>query len=185
MDSFQGQLLVATPQLVDPNFFRTVVLILQHNDDGALGVVLNRPLEPTIQAVWEQVGSDAPCLVDGPIHKGGPCDGPLMVVHGRDEHSQIEVIPGVHFSTEKDAVEDLVARVGVPMKFFVGYSGWGAGQLEREVAEGSWMTTAATTEMVFEEDAEDLWDTARKAIARATTLQWVDPKRIPPDPTVN
>ena len=188
MKSFQGQLLVASPQLVDPNFFRAVVLIVQHGEEeGALGLVINRPLEHTIEAVWEQI-SETPCKVEGHLHRGGPCDGPLMVVHTDPEHSQAEVVPGVHFSTEKDVVEELVTKGDddLRIKFFVGYAGWAPGQLERELAEGSWLTTAATAEQVFQADAgEEQWTALRREIARVTSFPWIDPKRIPPDPTVN
>lgn len=197
MKSLQGQILVASPQLVDPNFFRAVVLIVQHSDEGALGLVLNRPLEPTIEMVWDQILSEeerdageTPCLVEGHLHRGGPCDGPLMVVHNDENHSQIEVTAGVHFSTEKDAVEDLVTRgdEDLKIKFFLGYAGWSPGQLEHELAEGSWLTIAATPDQIFlsgDDDGEEQWTALRREIARVTTFPWIDPKRIPPDPTVN
>jgi putative transcriptional regulator len=185
MKSLQGHLLVASPKLSDPNFFRSVVLIVQHNDDGALGLVLNRPLEPTIGTVWDQV-SESPCFADGHLHKGGPCDGPLMVLHTADDHSQIEVVPGVHFTTEKDAVEQLVGDpAGPALKFFLGYAGWAAGQLEGELAEHSWATTEATPEQIFLEDVEPQWDALRRVIARATAAAWVDPRFFPDDPSVN
>ena len=77
MESLEGQLLVATPQLMDPNFARTLVLLIQHTDEGALGVVVNRPLGKTIQELWREVGS-APCHSRQPIYLGGPVPGPLM-----------------------------------------------------------------------------------------------------------
>ena len=186
MESLQGHLLVASPKLTDPNFFRSVVLIVQHNDDGALGLVLNRPLEPTIDSVWDQV-SETPCLADGHLHRGGPCDGPLMVLHTDPNQSQIEVLPDVHFTTEKDGVEQLVADPeGRQIKFFLGYAGWGAGQLEGELAEGSWVTMKATTEQIFLENADDAqWDRLRRVIAMATTFPWIDPRFVPDDPSVN
>jgi putative transcriptional regulator len=185
MKSLQGQLLVASPKLQDPNFFRSVVLIVQHNDDGALGLVLNRPLEPTIDSVWDQV-SEGPCLSDAHLHRGGPCDGPLMVLHTDDDHSQIEVLGGVHFTTEKDAVEQLVSDpTGKPLKFFLGYAGWSAGQLEGELSEQAWVTIDGTAEQVFLEDVEPQWDALRRAIGRATAAPWIDPKFIPDDPSVN
>src|SRR5687768_8432333 len=104
MDSLQGQLLIAAPRLADPNFFHTVVLMVQHNDDGALGLVLNRPLTAAIQTVWQQV-SESPCLIEGFLHQGGPCEGPLMVVHANADASDLEVMPGVYFSTNKDGIE--------------------------------------------------------------------------------
>ena len=74
MKSLQGHLLVASPKLVDPNFFHTVVLLVQHNQEGALGLVLNRPLQTTVQEMWQEVG-ESQCEVDQPLHQGGPCEG--------------------------------------------------------------------------------------------------------------
>src|ERR1700748_1927959 len=107
MKSLQGYLLVASPKLLDPNFSRSVVLIVQHNDEGALGLVLNRPLDTTIDMVWDQV-SQVPCLRDDPLHQGGPCEGTLMVLHGDPSLSPVQVLPGVYFNTEKESVEQLI-----------------------------------------------------------------------------
>src|SRR3712207_1277597 len=109
MQSLQGQFLVAAPKLRDPNFFKAVVLIVQHNDDGALGLIVNRPLDVTIEKAWEQV-SELPCQAEGHLHQGGPCPGPLMVVHTDEFVSQIPVASDIHFSTEKDAIEKLVTQ---------------------------------------------------------------------------
>ena len=186
MKSLQGQLLIASPKLFDPNFFRSVVLLVQHTDNGALGLVLNRPLEMTINDAWGQV-SEMPCEVSGLLHQGGPCEGPLMVVHSEPELSQIEVTPGVHFSTEKDAIEQLVARDDAGrtrMRFFVGYAGWGPGQLEAEIEHASWLSAPAAAEQVFG-PTETLWDALMKLIARSAATPYMDPKTIPDDPSVN
>src|SRR5215469_11256802 len=100
MDSLQGHFLIASPQLQDPNFFRSVVLLVQHNDQGALGVILNRPLDMTIQEAWPQV-SEEPCNAEGPLHEGGPCRGPLMVLHTDEPLSQLKVCDGIYFNTDK------------------------------------------------------------------------------------
>jgi putative transcriptional regulator len=185
-DSLQGHLIVAAPKLRDPNFFKAVVLLVQHNEEGALGLILNRPLGATIEAAWEQV-TDTPCLVSGVLHQGGPCEGPLMVVHTEPELSQIEVTTGVHFSTEKDAIEQLVARDDAGrtrMRFFVGYSGWGPGQLEAEIEHASWLSAPAAPDQVFG-PTEDLWDAVMKLIARSAATPYMDPKIIPDDPSMN
>ena len=185
-DSLQGHLIVAAPRLRDPNFFKSVVLMVQHNDEGALGLILNRPLGATIEAAWEQVG-ETPCQVSGPIHQGGPCEGPLMVVHTDEELSQVQVMPGVHFSTEKDAIEKLVGRDDAGqtrMRFFVGYAGWGPGQLEAEIELASWLSAPAAADQVFG-PTEDLWDSLMKLIARSAAAPFMDPRIIPDDPSVN
>ena len=183
MKSLQGQLLVASPTLVDPNFFHTVVLIVQHNEEGALGLVLNRPLRTTVKEMWEQVAEEE-TEAEGVLHQGGPCEGPLMVLHGDDVYSEVEVTPALHFCTSRDHVEKLMADGSSPMKFFVGYAGWTAGQLEAEMAEPSWLTIPATAKAVFEGD-EHLWTDLVRAISRTAVTGLVDPKRIPDDPSVN
>ena len=183
MDSLQGQLLIASPNLRDPNFFKSVVLLVQHNDQGALGVVLNRPLEATIQEAWPQV-SVLPCNAEGALHQGGPCPGPLMVIHTDPAASQMEVCDGIYFSTDKDSIERLVSQCAGPLKFFINYAGWGPGQLEGEIEAGGWLATHARSDEIFRGD-DDLWPAALRLASRRSRLAGVDPKLIPDDPSVN
>lgn len=183
MNSLQGHLLIASPKLHDPNFFKTVVLLVQHNDQGALGVVLNRPLEMTIEEAWGQV-SVLPCNAEGPLHQGGPCPGPLMVIHTDPGASQLEVCSGIYFSTDKETIEQLVSRSAGPLKFFVNYAGWGPGQLEGEIEAGGWLATPAATEQVFRGD-DELWPLALRLAGRRARLSGIDPRFIPEDPSVN
>jgi len=183
MDSLQGHLLIAAPSLQDPNFFRTVVLLVQHNEQGALGVILNRPLEATIEEAWSQV-SEMPCNAEGSLFQGGPCPGPLMVLHSDPALSQVVVCEGVFFNTDKDSIEQLVTQCSGPLKFFVNYAGWGAGQLEGEIEAGGWVTTPAGPTQVFGND-EKLWHAVLKLADRRSRLAGIDPKLIPDDPSVN
>jgi putative transcriptional regulator len=182
MTSLQGRLLVASPKLVDPNFFHSVVLIVQHRQKGALGVVLNRPSQIAVRTAWKRI-SQTPCRIDALLHHGGPCDGPLMVVHTNQVLSQTQVMPGIHFSTEKDAIQQLVAQKHGPMKFFVGYAGWVKGQIEMELEEGGWLTVEAAGQNIF--SPEDQWESLRRAAQRAAAPAWLDPAMIPDDPSVN
>jgi len=184
MDSLQGKLLIASPRLVDPNFFHAIVLMVQHNDEGALGVIINRPLETTVKEMWKEVNEDEQCDISGHLYQGGPCEGPLMVLHGDDVYSEIEVMKGVHFCTRRDTIERLVADNTCSMKFFVGYAGWSPGQLENELKEGSWLAAPADARLVFD-GSEDLWNDLMRAIAKASVVGLVDPRLIPDDPTVN
>ena len=181
--SLAGQLLVASPKLGDSNFEKTVLLMVQHSPDGALGLILNRPLKITIDEAWEQV-SQTPCNSAGHIHHGGPCEGPLMVVHTDEALSEDEVSPGIYFSAERELVEALVAHGEEPMKFFVGYSGWTAGQLETEIAEGAWYAAPINGGRVFHGPPEQ-WDVVMRAVERHQSAPWLDPKLIPDDPSVN
>jgi putative transcriptional regulator len=183
MTSLQGKLLVSSPKLVDPNFFHTVVLIVQHNEDGALGLVLNRPLQTSVREMWDEVG-ESDCGVEGVLHQGGPCEGPLMVLHTDEDRAEMVVGGGMYFCTSRERIEKLIDGQAAHTKFFVGYAGWTAGQLESEMGEGSWLTAPANIEAVFDGD-EHLWTDLVRAISRAAVTNMVDPKRIPDDPSVN
>ena len=181
--SLQGCLLIATPALLDPNFFQSVVLIVEHNDDGATGVVLNRPTEMTVSEAWQQV-SAVPYQNAAPVFQGGPCPGPLIVLHNHESASQIQVMTGVHYSTDAAKIAWLVSQKAEPMKFFVGYAGWDAAQLESELAESAWVVVPASAAQIFG-DPENLWASLAKAFLRNRTVPNVDPRMIPPDPSCN
>lgn len=180
MESLAGQFLIASPRLVDPNFAKAVVLMVQHGDEGALGLVVNRPLETSVEEICEKV-LETPCAAEGVLYQGGPCEGPLMVVHTHGSRSDIAVKDGVHFSTERDSIEWLLRYNEAPIKYFVGYSGWAAGQLENEMESGSWFTLPADEDQIFQA-GEELWS---KLFAAATLGKWIDPARIPDDPSLN
>jgi len=182
MKSLQGQLLLASSKLLDPNFVRSVILLVQHNEDGALGLILNRPLETTIKQVCDQPPLELPCSLESPLYQGGPCDGPLMVVHNHEIGGQIEVLPEVHFTTDRSQIEPLLISEGGHVKCFVGYAGWQAGQLETEMETGSWLTLPAEAGQVFDPDEQEQWS---KLMARVTLGRWIDPSQIPDDPNVN
>ncbi len=155
MSSLVGYFLVAKPILEDPNFKRTVVLILQHGPEGAFGLVVNRPVK-----------SDK---LPFSIYLGGPCklDG-MLLLHGQadwiDDAEDGAVCPGVFLGDSKCAERIAEADPGqcddLCFKMFSGYAGWGPRQLERELAEKTWAVVRATKENVFETPAEELWTAA-------------------------
>ena len=183
MDSLQGHFLVASPQLGDPNFVQTVVLMVEHTPQGALGLVLNRPTGKTIGELMAEVGSSD---VDSarPVHIGGPVSGPLMSLHTHRPLAEVEVIAGVYLSAKKENLDRLVQRDDEGLKLFVGHSGWGPGQLDREMEEGAWLTTPATAESVFHPDA-DLWNLVCKQIGSDLLRETLGIREFPTDPTVN
>ena len=183
MKSRQGQLLLAAPSLADPNFERSVVLIVQHTGDGALGLVLNRPTETMLRDAWEQV-ADSPCRVDQPVHLGGPCEGPLMLLHSRPDRSQIEVLAGVHFTTEPDDIAWLLEHHEGALCAFAGYAGWGPRQLEAELRGGSWRLAQGDADLVLHA-GEDLWTQVMNAIDPIEAQLSRNPHLQPPDPSVN
>jgi putative transcriptional regulator len=180
MNSLQGYLLIASPQLLDPNFEHTVLLMVQHDEQGALGLVLNRPLDTTVAAaVAEAV--DVPCHCAEQLHQGGPCEGPLMVVHTHEDAGEIEALPGIYFSTDTDKVKWLLEHNQGAIKFFTGYAGWGAGQLEGELAAGGWYVARSDVRQIFD-DSPLLW---RRLVAQIALGRRVNPNIIPEDPSAN
>ena len=183
MRSLKGHLLIAAPSLADPNFRRTVVLMIQHDENGAFGLVLNRTASISIQQVWEQV-SDTPCAIEGTLHQGGPVEGPLMALHDSVELSEIEVISGVYFCVSAENMRTLVEGENRTGLFFIGHAGWSFEQLENELAEGAWYTHPATPDDVFGDDS-DLWNRSLKASGRARLEGLLDLKNMPDDPSMN
>jgi putative transcriptional regulator len=155
-----GQLLIAEPMLGDPNFDRSVVLMIEHNADGALGVVLNRPTELEVDAVlseWAALAA-APSV----LYMGGPVEQNGVLALGRRRAVDAEV-PGwtqvlgdvgtVDLHLDPDDLRDGLDGI----RFFAGYSGWGGGQLETELAEGAWLVVPAEAGDVFAADPETMW----------------------------
>ena len=161
-----NQLLVALPSLADPNFARAVALICQHDDDGAMGVVVNRVSEYTLGDVFEQMGIESgdealrasPVLAGGPVH---PERG--FVIHDGDHgwDSSLEIVDGLYVTTSRDVLE-AIARGEGPGHAAValGCAGWGAGQLEYELTENSWLTVPADDELLFDTPLEARWQAA-------------------------
>ncbi|WP_432535459.1 YqgE/AlgH family protein [Kineococcus arenarius] len=160
-----GRLLLATPSLTDPNFHRAVVLVLNHDEDGALGVVVNRPLEVDVDAVlpgWQEFAT-AP----GKLFQGGPVAldsalGLVAVPGDRPDPAGVRRVFGsvglgsvglVDLDTPPEAVVDELAG----LRIFAGYAGWGAGQLEGEIAEEAWFVLPAEARDAFSDDPGRLW----------------------------
>ena len=155
MSSLQGHFLVASPHLPDPNFYRTVVLMVQHDQQGAVGLILNRITNSTIGELWETVVKE-PCASRQPVNHGGPVQGPLMALHTDEARADAEVLPGVYLASRDEYLKQLVEQDQQPFRLFVGYAGWAGGQLESELEVGGWLTAPATCDDVFSE-ADDLW----------------------------
>lgn len=181
-----GKLLVASRSLRDPNFARTVVLMLEHSEEGALGVVLNRPSRNTVDDVWESVG-EPPMGNDDPVYMGGPVPGPLIAVHAAEELGEKEVLPGVFMSVERSVLEQLMQTPDSQARLYSGHSGWGGGQLEGELKAGGWHVVDAEASDAFvpPDDGEQLWDAVLKRLALRIMLPGVPPDELPADPTWN
>ena len=184
MDTLAGHLLIAPPYLADPNFVHTVVLMIQHDGDGAFGVVLNRPTGRSIRDVWLEIRG-APCDCRQQVHVGGPVTGPLVALHTEPVLAEMRVVDGVYCSMSSEKIEDLVSSDRKLVRFYAGYSGWGGGQLEGELATGSWLTTQADLDVIFHTTEGELWS---KVVRRASgTIEFprFDTEREPEDPSLN
>ncbi|MGB0767010.1 MAG: YqgE/AlgH family protein [Phycisphaeraceae bacterium] len=185
IDSLAGSLVVASPMMDDPNFEHAVILMIEHSDEGALGLVLNRAMETRVDEVWDQL-SLQPCPVDQAMRCGGPCEGPLMMLHGSPDHAQIEVCKGVCFTSEEPMVRNLLSSAEGPLGFYLGYAGWGPGQIESELNRGGWLVTRARPEVVFDEDADDgLWMRVITGIDRSLAMLAMNPRIMPRDASMN
>jgi len=159
VESLKGRLLVAAPMIVDPNFSRTVVLIVDHDGDGALGVVLNRPSETAVADAlpgWEGVSADPTLVfVGGPVQpEAGVC---LAVPKAGSDPPGFEDLLGWAGSLELTQDPALVAPAMERLRVFAGYAGWSAGQLEAELADEGWIVVDAVPEDAFDPDPDTLW----------------------------
>lgn len=159
MKSLKGKLLIALPDLEDDNFFRTVILILHHDQFGASGVVLNRPSQTRVIDILPKLELDndpALPLLSKTLHVGGPVDGPLILLHDAADLSQESILDDLHMSTQRSLLEALLDREDGQLKIFNRYSGWAWGQLDNEVQCGGWFVIDARSDHVFG-DSESLW----------------------------
>ena len=182
MSFLGGHLLIASPYLADRNFFRSVVLIISHDDEHAFGLLLNRPGHDSLTNVWHDLSGER-CERPEMMRTGGPLEGPLMVLHQHVEFSDTQVVPNVFLSTTHDSVDSVVDTVADPLIPLVGYSGWEAGQLEVELEVGGWMTLPATESIVFA-DPDEQWNMASRQVSNSI-LAGVDLRHAPQDPRWN
>jgi len=181
MDSVRGQLLVAGPSLLDPNFWRTVVLIVEHNDDGALGLVLNRPSETSVGEAVPQLAT----LLDPKeqLFIGGPVQPSAVIVLVEFEDptdAALLAFDDVGILGTGPSEEELTAGVRAG-RAFLGHAGWGPGQLDGELERGDWILEPAKLKDAFSTEARGLWSEVltRKGGSYALVA------RMPADPSMN
>ena len=164
--SLAGSLLVASPELGDPNFEQTVVLMLEDGEEGALGVVINRPYgsAPTAELLRRLGVDPGDAKGETELFYGGPVQPEIgMVVHGTDYTlpSTRQVVPGIAVTSDPKVLADIAQGKGPHQVLAaLGYAGWAPGQLARELAEGAWFTLPADPTLVFTSDRAQLWRTA-------------------------
>jgi putative transcriptional regulator len=170
--------LLSMPQLTDPNFSRTVVLLCKHNEDGALGLVVNRPL---LTSGTVTVNLEPPASTDRELQiwVGGPVEPHrswILVGQEPDEDedlSGMRIADNLYLSTSPDLLRRLIEPSPPPMaRLIVGYSGWGPGQLEAELRESAWLMSEVDRDLIFDTPPERLWETAiRRLGADPAALQ--------------
>jgi putative transcriptional regulator len=166
--SLAGQLLVAAPDMGDPRFQHTVILMVQHNKDGALGIAINRPVkELPIAKLLEALGLDSKGS-EGTVRlfAGGPVQPEIgLIVHSADYHrtGTIDIDGRVAMTANSEILREIGHHEGPKQSLVAfGYAGWGPGQLEGELALGGWFTVPEDPKLVFDVDREKLWDEAMK-----------------------
>jgi putative transcriptional regulator len=180
MDTLQGQLLIASPSLIDSNFRRTVVLVTEHTDEGAAGLVLNRPSPASVS---ELVPELEPVVEDDEqVWLGGPVQRNAVLVLGEFVDPEDAAVPlfgalGFPSLEEPDEVVPATTR----RRVFAGYAGWGAGQLESELGREDWIIEPAQPDDAFTEAPDELW--AEVLRRKGGIYELV--ARIPEDPSVN
>jgi putative transcriptional regulator len=183
MESLRGQLLIASPKIVDPNFRRVVVYMAEHTDEGAMGLVLNRPAETTIaEAVpdleWLAADGGAGVWVGGPVSPASV----IVLAEFEDPARSALIVDGdLGFVPAEIDDRDAFAAGVRRTRVFAGHSGWGPGQLEAELEEDSWIVEPAERGDVFTADPEALWS----RVLRRKGREYVLLATMPMDPSLN
>jgi putative transcriptional regulator len=160
-------LLVATPQLTDSNFRRSVILMLEHSEGGSMGLIINRGASLTLgELAKNQSLTIAPERVNQPVFMGGPVENHRGFVLHNDEsvEEKHEVVPGLFLSLTLDTLGPLLKDPSTHLRFCLGYAGWGAQQLESELSSGSWLYAEASARPVLEGDPGMLWENTLKSM---------------------
>jgi putative transcriptional regulator len=171
------------PDLVDPNFKRTVVLLVHHDDEGTFGLVLNRPTEVEASDLCETLEIDWQGGDDEEVHWGGPVQpntGWMLCGEGALEGlpETTRLTDGVHFAGSLDALRRVAQSPPGELRLFLGYSGWGPGQLERELTQGAWIVAPLSRDVVFSVASDDMWDHVWRSLG-------IDPATIVSTPGVH
>jgi len=169
-------LLVSMPQMADPNFAKTVVLLCDYTDQGAFGFVVNRQMD---EPAWQLIRTEPPVRIDPTVRLwvGGPVDlqrtWVLMAEAQGPDDEQREISPGLLLSVSRELTLQLLqAPPTSRARVLVGYAGWGPGQLDKELAASAWLTTSADPGLIFGVAPEEMWETAiRRLGAEPAALQ--------------
>jgi putative transcriptional regulator len=165
IDPGAGILLISDPFLKDPNFMRTVVFLCEHQEQGSFGFVLNRKYENTLDELIPELEG-----IKIPVYYGGPVQ--TDTIHFLHQYPDeipggVEVIKGVYWGGDFELLVDMIKKNSLDadkIRFFIGYSGWGVGQLNDELNEKSWLTVKAVRKIVFHKNHEEIWKDSLKQL---------------------
>jgi putative transcriptional regulator len=181
MESLTGRLLIASPAILDPNFRRTVVFVTAHTDDGAVGLILNRPSETTVGDAVPQLGAvvagDEPVFVGGPVNPNGVA---MLAEFEDPDDAGVWVVDDIGFVALDDALEQGPPPLG-RTRVFAGVAGWGEDQLEVELDRDDWFVEEAVADDVFTDDPDGLWS----SVLRRKGGEYELVARMPFDPSLN
>ena len=172
-ESLAPVLLVSMPQMIDPNFSKTVVLLAEYTAQGAFGLVLNRRMDEPAMSI---VTADDPLNIDPALHlyTGGPVEPTrawILTANEDLDPEALEVLKGVYLSASPSTVRRTLESPPYPaVRLVVGYSGWGAGQLDVELAQGAWLLAPVQTDLIFETPAEKMWETAIRRLGAEPSM---------------
>ena len=181
----RGTFLVASPLLRDPNFVHTVVLMCEHGDGGSWGLVVNRRTELTFGELLEDLSF--PASSGGPVFWGGPVEPSRMqVLHRlrRDVPDQLEIVRNVRLGIDVDMFREVASESRMPgeaLQAYVGHAGWARGQLDAELAGGSWIVCTADENIVFDTNPDGMWEHILSSLGPA----YARLLRVPLDPRLN
>jgi putative transcriptional regulator len=174
-DSFAPVLLVSMPQMLDPNFARSVVLLAEYGSHGAFGLVVNRRMtEPAHEVITPEppleIQKDVHLFVGGPVE---PNRAWVLTANKGIDDNALEVVEGVYLSAAATAIKRALQSIPDPrMRLVIGYAGWGAGQLDMELASSAWLMAPVQADLVFDVPVDQMWETAiRRLGAEPSALQ--------------
>jgi putative transcriptional regulator len=178
----KGKLLISEPFLLDPNFKRTIILLSEHNEEGSIGFILNKPTDLKINMVLE----DFPEF-DASVYFGGPVQiNTLQFIHRAGDiiEGSVEIQDGLYWGGSFEILKLLIETKQVEpadFRFFIGYSGWGEGQLTCEMKTNSWLVTSATNDNIFSKEPDKLWSDVLKSMGKKFAIL----ASFPENPSVN
>jgi putative transcriptional regulator len=186
MELLTGKLLVAASTSDDPIYSRGVCLVVHHDLSGAIGVMLNRPMQPDAAALMQLIGQEedegnriaqavpptgsAPAL--GAVHFGGPLSGPVVAIHPLSQYGEAETGHGIYVAAQKEHLEQLVRQQPCPYRLIVGHLGWDADALQEELDAGLWHVIPATVDVVFC-NAAQMWPGLIRAATSRSLAKWI------------